>query len=186
MKNITLIAIIVLAVSCSKDRRVIKKLDGNWNVDSVHVKYVKKVRFGTTNFFILDTSKSYTFKNCGWFTFDKKHTSDADYRGGLVYIKLPALSNSTDTVINKPFVDAELFDFYVDQVYKQSNYSKLGIVGRVSKIYRTSTFSNNKLKTTSRALNNGASIMLTYNIDSLSNGTICKRKAIFETYISKQ
>ncbi len=181
MKNTLLFSsLIVLLVSCSKDRRVIGKLDGTWNVDSVHVQYVKnkKVIFGSTAYYFLDTSKSYTFTNCGFINFDKKHGANNDYRMGNLEINIPKLPNSTDTIINRPMHDKQGFQFFVDQLPNVKNHSKLGIVGDTTNTYRYGTFANKNFEKNQ--------IKLSYSIDSLKPATVKYRKGMFEMFISKQ
>lgn len=190
MKNITLIAVIVLAVSCSKDRRVIKKLDGTWNVDSVQLQYVHYIDkpFGTKGqtYIDLDTTKQYTLFNCGTISFDKTHTANGDYRLGKLEFKIPILPGTKDTAhgINRVFNEKESFSFYIDQVINKKQYSKIGMVGDTSKTYRNGEFSDSDLK--------AKHISFSYTIDSLKYtylpwlGTYKVRKGMFKAYISKQ
>jgi hypothetical protein len=179
---ITCCIALVTLLSCSKDRRVIKKLDGTWNVDSMHVKYVyyRNTIFNGQLFPVLDTTRAYTFTNCGEFNFDKATTATSDYRLGNVQITIPALSDiAVDTLRKfKAFNDKESFYFFVDQIYNRKNISNMGIVGDTSKLYRNSKFTDAELKT--------KKIMLTYSIDSLKYGFLGKRKCMFETFISKK
>lgn len=192
MKNITLIALIVFVASCSKDRRVIQKLDGTWKVDSMQLKYVHyiNVPFGNQGktYQDLDTSKQYTLFNCGSVTFNKERTANNDYRLGNLDFKIGKLLGNTDTAnsVNRPLNDKESFNFYVDKVINKKKYSKIGMLSDTSllKTYRSGQFSDDELKS--------KSISFSYVIDSLdynaqpNKHNLKLRKGIFKAYISKQ
>ena len=120
MKNVILIALAILLVtSCSKDRRVIRKLDGTWNVDSANVHYIHYIakKYGSTTYYLLDTTGTYMFANVGYLVFDKTHTANNDFRLGNIQFNIPKIKTIPDTVVNRPFNDVEKFDFFIDQIY---------------------------------------------------------------------